>query len=136
MHEKLRPAIAGLEPRIARWLQRKFKEPTGVQVEAVGHVLQGRSVLISSPTGTGKTLAAFLGIFDHIARLREAGPLPNAVLAVYVSPLRALAYDLRKNIAAPLADLGFDDVRIGPRTGDTSQKERAAQKRTTLSGGR
>jgi ATP-dependent Lhr-like helicase len=129
MHEKRPSAIEGLDPKIARWIARKFKEPTDVQVAAVGHVLQGRSVLISSPTGSGKTLAAFLGIFDHLARVRTAGKLPDAIVAIYVSPLRALAYDLRKNIAAPLAELGFDDVRIGLRTGDTSQKERAAQKR-------
>jgi ATP-dependent Lhr-like helicase len=129
VHARLPESIPGLDEKIARWLTRKFKAPTDVQVAAVGHVLQGRSVLISSPTGSGKTLAAFLGIFDHIARLRAQGPLPNAVIAVYVSPLRALAYDLQKNISLPLTELGFTDVRIGLRTGDTSQKERAAQKR-------
>ncbi len=92
-------------------------------------MLDGRSILISSPTGSGKTLAAFLGIFDHLARLRRKGKLPDAVLAIYVSPLRALAYDVQKNISAPLQELGFADVRIGLRTGDTTQKERAAQKR-------
>ncbi|MEI9999592.1 MAG: DEAD/DEAH box helicase [Verrucomicrobiota bacterium] len=129
MHDKPRRTIEGLEPRVARWVERKFHEPTEVQTAAVTQVLRGRSVLISSPTGTGKTLAAFLGIFDHLARLRAAGPLPDAVIAVYVSPLRALAYDLQKNIAAPLRQLRFGDVRIGLRTGDTTQKERAAQKR-------
>ena len=122
-------AIPGLEDQVDRWVTRKFKSATEVQVAAVTHVLAGRSVLISSPTGSGKTLAAFLGIFDHLARLRAGGKLPDAVIAVYVSPLRALAYDLQKNIGAPLLDLGFTDVRVGLRTGDTSQKERAAQKR-------
>ena len=129
MHEQRRKVIEGLHPKITRWLAKKFKEPTDVQIAAVTHVLQGRSVLISSPTGTGKTLAAFLGIFDHLARIRTDARLPDAVVAVYVSPLRALAYDLQKNISRPLAELGFDDVRVGLRTGDTSQKERAAQKR-------
>ena len=129
MHEQGRAAIPGLHPKIARWIEKKFQEPTDVQVAAVGHVLEGRSVLISSPTGSGKTLAAFLGIFDHLARVRAEGPLPAGIVAVYVSPLRALAYDLQKNISAPLAQLGFGDVRIGLRTGDTTQKERAAQKR-------
>ena len=122
-------AIAGLDGEVAKWLRRKFGEPTEVQIRAVGHVLEGRSILISSPTGSGKTLAAFLGIFDHLARLRSQGPLPNAVIAIYVSPLRALAYDLRKNISLPLTEMGFTDVRVGLRTGDTTQKERAAQKR-------
>jgi ATP-dependent Lhr-like helicase len=121
--------FAALEPKVAKWFRRKFKEPTDVQVKAVGHVLAVRSVLVSSPTGSGKTLAAFLGIFNHLAKLKTAGPLPNGVIAIYVSPLRALAYDLQKNIRGPLAQLGFDDVRVGMRTGDTSMKERAAQRR-------
>jgi ATP-dependent Lhr-like helicase len=131
MHDQ-RPApelLPGLEPKIAKWFRRKFKEPTDVQVKAVGHVLAGRSALVSSPTGSGKTLAAFLGIFNHLGKLKTAGPLPNGVIAIYVSPLRALAYDLQKNIRGPLAQLGFDDVRVGMRTGDTSMKERAAQRR-------
>ena len=78
-----------------------------MQAQAVGHVLARRSVLISSPTGSGKTLAAFLGIFDHLRAVQAAGPLPNGVVAVYVSPLRALAYDLQKNIRAPLARTGL-----------------------------
>jgi ATP-dependent Lhr-like helicase len=121
--------FAALDPKVAKWFRRKFKEPTDVQVAAVSHVLAARSVLISSPTGSGKTLAAFLGIFDYLAKLKAAGQLPNGVIAVYVSPLRALAYDLQKNIRGPLAQLGFDDVRVGMRTGDTSMKERAAQRR-------
>jgi ATP-dependent Lhr-like helicase len=129
MHDQRSRTIPGLEPRIGRWITRKFGEPTDVQVAAVGQVLQGRSVLISSPTGSGKTLAAFLGIFDYLARRRAAGPLPDGVIAIYVSPLRALAYDLQKNISGPLRQLRFGDVRVGLRTGDTSQKERAAQKR-------
>ncbi len=122
--------LPGLEPRLAKWFRRKFTEPTDVQQAAVRQVLAGRSVLISSPTGSGKTLAAFLGIFDDLMRRLAGGPLPVGIVAVYVSPLRALAYDLQKNIRRPLADLGLeDDIRIGLRTGDTSLKERAAQKR-------
>jgi ATP-dependent Lhr-like helicase len=129
MHERRRRTIDGLDESIAAWLAQKFGEPTDVQVAAVGHVLHGRSVLISSATGSGKTLAAFLGIFDFLARRRAEGKLPDEIFAVYVSPLRALAYDLQKNISQPLAELGFGDIRVGLRTGDTSLKERAAQKR-------
>ena len=131
MHEiRLSPDLfSALEPKVAKWFRRKFKEPTDVQVAAVGHVLAAQSVLISSPTGSGKTLAAFLGIFDYLAQLKAAGPLPNGVIAIYVSPLRALAYDLQKNIRGPLTQLGFDDVRVGMRTGDTPMKDRAAQRR-------
>ncbi len=131
MHQT-RPApdwLSSLQPKVAKWFRRKFTEPTDVQALAVQHVLAARSVLISSPTGSGKTLAAFLGIFNYLAQLKAAGPLPNGVIAIYVSPLRALAYDLQKNIRAPLKQLGFDDVRVGMRTGDTSMKERAAMRR-------
>ncbi len=117
-----------LEPRLARWFGRKFAAPLPAQDEAVGHVLKGRSVLISSPTGSGKTLAAFLGVFDWLGRHEVKGTFPEGIIAVYVSPLRALAYDLQKNLQGPLAELGWD-VRVGMRTGDTSLKERAAQKR-------
>ncbi len=119
-----------LEPRLGKWFRRKFSTPTQVQQEAVAHVLAARSVLISSPTGTGKTLAAFLGVFDQLFRLQKEDRLPHGVVAVYVSPLRALAYDLQKNITAPLRALRLNDkIRIGLRTGDTTIKERAAQRR-------
>jgi ATP-dependent Lhr-like helicase len=121
--------LMNLQPALGRWFQKRFKEPTRVQVDAVEQVLAGRSVLISSPTGSGKTLAAFLGIFDLLLRQRDEGDLGDGVLAVYVSPLRALAYDLQKNIKRPLEELGLDEVRVGLRTGDTTNKERAAQKR-------
>ena len=122
--------VERLEPRLGKWFRRKFSEPTPVQQEAVAQVLDGRSVLISSPTGSGKTLAAFLGVFDELLRRQKEGRLPHGVVAVYVSPLRALAYDLQKNIAAPLRALRLQDkIRIGLRTGDTTTKERAAQRR-------
>jgi ATP-dependent Lhr-like helicase len=126
---KAAPILPGLEPRLEKWFARRFKQPTDAQSAAVAHVLAGRSVLISSPTGSGKTLAAFLGIFDCLMQQQALGPLPVGIVAIYVSPLRALAYDLQKNIRQPLADLCLDEIRVGLRTGDTSLKERAAQKR-------
>jgi ATP-dependent Lhr-like helicase len=117
-----------LEPRIAQWFQAKFQAPLPAQAEAIRHVLEKRSVLISSPTGSGKTLAAFLGVFDWLMRHQVEGKFPDGIIAIYVSPLRALAYDLQKNLQGPLAELGLD-IRVGLRTGDTSIKERAAQKR-------
>src|SRR6185369_2495966 len=86
-------------------------------------------VLLSSPTGSGKTLAAFLGIFDYLSKARDDGTLPNGIVAIYVSPLRALAYDIRKNLQQPLEELGWDWLRVGARTGDTTIKERAQQRR-------
>lgn len=122
--------LAGLHPELGAWFGRRFPAPTAAQLATIPHILAGRSVLLSSPTGTGKTLAAFLGVFDHLARARDADTLPqNGIVAIYVSPLRALAYDLQKNLHAPLAELEWDFVRISARTGDTPAKDRAAQKK-------
>lgn len=119
-----------LEPSLAAWMRHRFGGPTPAQEQALPFVLAGESVLISSPTGTGKTLAGFLGVFDHIARLRQAsGGLPPGIIAVYVSPLRALAYDLTRNLKGPLAEMGWDDVDVGTRTGDTTRTDRAVQRR-------
>jgi len=94
-------------------------------------ILQGHHVLLSSPTGTGKTLAGFLGIIDLLYREHVAGSLPpQGIRAVYVSPLRALTYDMRMNLAAPLAGLGVTDaIRIASRTGDSTPAERQALRR-------
>ena len=121
--------LAALHPELARWFQKRFGAFAPAQVVAVPEILAGRSLLLSSPTGSGKTLAAFLGVFDALARARDRSELPAGIVAVYVSPLRALAYDLRKNLQQPLDELGWDWLRVGARTGDTTTKERAQQKR-------
>lgn len=118
-----------LHPELSRWFKGKFGRFAPAQRVAVPEILAGRSLLLSSPTGSGKTLAAFLGVFDFLARARDAGQLPGGIVAVYVSPLRALAYDLRKNLQTPLDELGWDWLRVGARTGDTTVKERAQQRR-------
>lgn len=122
--------LIDLHPSLAAWVSRRFGQLAPAQVATLPHLLAGRSTLLSSPTGSGKTLAAFLGVFDRLARARDEGPLPaRGILAVYISPLRALTYDIQKNLQGPLDELGWTDVRLGVRTGDTSLKERAAQKR-------
>jgi ATP-dependent Lhr-like helicase len=122
--------LGQLHPELAAWFERRFagKFSQGQRL-AVPEVLAGRSTLLSSPTGTGKTLAAFLGVFDELGKRRDAKALPDSIVAVYVSPLRALAYDLQKNLQGPLDELGWNFVRVGSRTGDTSLQDRAAQKR-------
>ncbi|MEO6567940.1 MAG: DEAD/DEAH box helicase [Opitutaceae bacterium] len=118
-----------LHPELSKWFRRRFGEFSPAQLITVPAIVAGHSTLLSSPTGSGKTLAAFLGVFDHLARANDRGPLPHGIVAVYVSPLRALAYDLQKNLQQPLNELGWDWLRVGSRTGDTTQKERAAQRR-------
>jgi ATP-dependent helicase Lhr and Lhr-like helicase len=122
------PAVA-LHPALAAWVARRFGSLAPAQRLTLPHVLEGRSTLLSSPTGSGKTLAAFLGVFEGLIRRHEAGTLFDGIFAVYVSPLRALAYDLQKNLRQPLLELGWDWVRVAARTGDTPATERAAQKR-------
>ncbi len=121
--------FSALHPALAAWFKQRFGQFAPAQRLAVPEILAGGSVLLSSPTGSGKTLAAFLGVFDAAARAHDAGRLPNGVIAVYVSPLRALAYDLRKNLQGPADELGWTWLRIGARTGDTTPKERAQQRR-------
>jgi ATP-dependent Lhr-like helicase len=85
-------------------------------------------VLLSAPTGSGKTLAAFLWALDRLKTEPRQGR--TGVRVLYVSPLKALAYDIERNLRAPLRGIGADEVRVGIRTGDTPQKERAAMLRT------
>jgi ATP-dependent helicase Lhr and Lhr-like helicase len=121
--------FASLHPELSRWFRKRFGAFAPAQRIAVPEILEGHSVLLSSPTGSGKTLAAFLGVFDYLAKLRDARALPHGIVAIYVSPLRALAYDIRKNLQQPLEELGWDWMRVGARTGDTTMKERAQQRR-------
>ena len=122
--------IDQLHPRLAAWFTGNFGEPTDAQSQTVPHILAGRSVLLSSPTGSGKTLAGFLGVIDHLMRLHEADSLGDAIHAIYISPLRALTYDIQKNLHEPLAGIGMSEViRVGMRTGDTTATERAKMKR-------
>ncbi len=122
--------LSQLHPRLATGFATTFGAPTDAQAQCVPHILAGRSVLLSSPTGSGKTLAGFLGVIDHLLRLHEAGELTEGVHAIYVSPLRALTYDMQKNLTQPLQGLGLEAViRVGLRTGDTTAAERAKLKR-------
>ena len=84
-------------------------------------------MLLSSPTGSGKTLAGFLGIIDWLVRRAPPG---GRIYALYVSPLRALTYDIQKNLTRPLREMGLEgQIRVGLRTGDTSARERAEIRR-------
>src|SRR5215218_374356 len=106
-------------PQVREWFGRAFAEPTAAQAQAWPAIATGAHTLISAPTGSGKTLAAFLWALDRLV----AEPSTDRTRLVYVSPLKALSYDVEKNLRAPLRGIGAD-VKVGIRTGDTPQKER------------
>jgi len=114
---------------ITRWFEGRFPEATPAQLAAWPLIESGRSVLIVSPTGTGKTLAAFLSVLNELALLHDRGELRNSIYAIYISPLRALSYDLEKNLAVPLTEIygATPSIRVALRTGDTTQAERQKQ---------
>src|SRR3954470_16836717 len=115
--------LAAFSPRVAEWFRAAFAEPTPAQAQAWPAIATGEHVLLSAPTGSGKTLAAFLWALDRL------GQEPSGrTRLVYVSPLKALSYDIERNLRAPLRGIG-SEVRVALRTGDTPQKERAAMRR-------
>src|SRR6266545_341209 len=111
---------------VARWFEQMFGSPTEPQVRGWPAIQSGRHVLISAPTGSGKTLAAFLASLDALFREGVEAELPDETRVVYVSPLKALSNDIRKNLQEPLAGIrallgetnGLEiDVRADVRTG-------------------
>jgi ATP-dependent Lhr-like helicase len=114
-----------LHPQLARWFAGTYPNFTHAQELCVPAILERQSILLTSPTGSGKTLAAFLGIFDALLRKLHGVGLGLSVQCIYVSPLRALAYDIGKNVRAPIAGMGLEKkLRIALRTGDTPPNER------------
>src|SRR3954468_24310271 len=119
--------LATFTPQSREWFLRAFEGPTAAQKQAWPAIASGENVLLSAPTGSGKTLAAFLWALDRLA----AEPLPEGerkTRLVYVSPLKALSYDIERNLRAPLKGIG-GDIRVAIRTGDTPQKDRQAMRR-------
>src|SRR4051795_3299688 len=122
------PALESFTPQVREWFLRAFESPTAAQEQAWPAIANGDDVLLSAPTGSGKTLAAFLWGLDRLT----ATPPPDGertTRLVYVSPLKALSYDIERNLRAPLRGIG-GDVSVAIRTGDTPQKDRAAMLRT------
>ena len=109
----------------AEWFENTLGEPTPVQKEAWQMIAQEEHVLVSAPTGTGKTLSAFLVFLDQMKRQAEEGTLKQELQLVYISPLKSLAADIRENLRRPLEGIGAEEeIQIGIRTGDTSQRDR------------
>src|ERR1043165_9225659 len=105
------------------WFEETFAAPTPAQEQGWPAIASGEHTLIQAPTGSGKTLAAFLYGIDRLNN--EPG---EGLRLLYVSPLKALNYDVERNLRGPLAGLQ-SDLRVAVRTGDTPQKDRAAMLR-------
>src|SRR5881227_2599605 len=116
--------MQGFTPQVRDWFLRSFEGPTEAQAQAWPAIARGENVLLSAPTGSGKTLAAFLWALDRL--VAEPG---EGTRLVYVSPLKALSYDIERNLRAPLKGIGAD-VRVAIRTGDTPQRERQQMLKT------
>ncbi len=122
---------ARLHPRLRKWFRATFPSFSHAQLLAVPAVLDRESILLTSPTGSGKTFAGFLGVFDFLLRELDAGTLRRAVQCIYVSPLRALTYDIGKNLRAPIEGMGLEkEIILHARSGDTKPAERAKFRRS------
>jgi superfamily II DNA/RNA helicase len=113
-------ALAPFSEKTRAWFENAFREPTPAQDAGWPAIASGEHVLIQAPTGSGKTLAAFLYGIDRLNATPGQG-----IRLIYVSPLKALNYDIERNLRGPLAGLQ-SELRVGVRTGDTPQKERQA----------
>jgi ATP-dependent helicase Lhr and Lhr-like helicase len=118
--------LAPFSEPVRGWFERSFERPTPAQAGGWEAISGGDNALICAPTGSGKTLAAFLWGIDRLSRMPDRG---QGVKIVYVSPLKALSYDIERNLRAPLRGIGAD-ISVGLRTGDTSQAERRAMRKS------
>ena len=118
-----------LHPWVKKWFKSKFDGFTESQKLSIMDVHKGNNILISSPTGSGKTLTAFLSIISQLTMLSDMDQLEDKVYCIYISPLKALDNDIEKNIDEPLREIekiaGKElGIRKAVRTGDTTQYER------------
>jgi len=134
-------ALHGFHPAVSAWFNSTFPAVTAAQAQAWPLIRQRRSILVAAPTGSGKTLTAFLAVLDDLVHqgLEHAGKLPDQTLVVYVSPLKALSNDIQINLQNPLAGIteqlhrmGLPPLQINAsvRTGDTPQKDRTAMRKS------
>ena len=97
--------LSGFEPLISKWFNSKFDDLTPPQSMAVPLIHKKENVLVSSPTGSGKTLTAFLSIINNFLKIHKDGNFEDGVHAIYVSPLKALANDIDRNLKQPLDEM-------------------------------
>ncbi len=133
-------AFDALHPLVRRWFADAVGEPSPPQTRGWPAIASGDHTLILAPTGTGKTLAAFLWELNALIVEGQRAPLPNAVQILYISPLKALGNDIHKNLERPLAELArrfdaagepFPTIRVAVRSGDTTPSARARMLRVT-----
>lgn len=126
-------ALDWAHPVVRDWFVAKYSTPTEPQILGWPQILAGKSTLISAPTGSGKTFAAFLTCIDHLVRKSLRGELADQTEVLYVSPLKALGNDIHKNLMEPLTEiyelakqrgLVMSEIRVAVRTGDTLARER------------
>src|SRR5262245_27669619 len=134
MAGKVLMPLAGFHPVIQRWFAGRFAAPSAPQSQGRPPIAAGPHTLIAAPTGSGKTLTAFLAVIDRLFREAMKDGLPEEMRVVYVSPLRALSNDMHRNLELPLAEilaaahadgLSLAPIRAGLRTGDTPSHRRA-----------
>jgi ATP-dependent helicase Lhr and Lhr-like helicase len=133
MPSAVSPSLAWAHPLVQEWFTTRFSTPTEPQEQGWPHILAGHTTLISAPTGSGKTFAAFLACINRLVCKALAGDLHDRTEVLYVSPLKALGNDIQKNLEVPLGEilqmasgrgLLMPEIRTAVRTGDTLMKDR------------
>ncbi|MEK6953107.1 MAG: ATP-dependent helicase [Nanoarchaeota archaeon] len=125
-----------LNPIVRTWFKNKFKTFSEPQKYAIIPIHKKENILVSAPTGSGKTLTAFASIINELINLSERNKLEDRVYAVYISPLKALSNDVQINLVKPLEEMAEQankpfGIRIGVRTGDTKASEKQKMLRAT-----
>lgn len=134
MAQRKSKPLEELHPFLREWFSRTYPGLSEIQLRALPHTMAGENTLILAPTGSGKTLAAFLSVLSRLAERAEAGKLPNAICAIYVSPLKALDNDIYRNLGPAVDAINAQlpaerAIQMEVRTGDTAFKDRNRQRR-------
>jgi len=131
--------VKTLHPLVKEWFFSRYKDFSLTQKYGVPAIWERKNILISAPTGSTKTLTAFLSILNYLVMLSEKNELEDRVYAIYTSPLKALSNDIHKNLIEPLEEIEtiakkrkikLQKIRVGLRTGDTTQAEKAKMAKT------
>jgi ATP-dependent Lhr-like helicase len=138
MDEQAEKVLEAFHPAVRDWFARRFPAPTGPQMRGWPVIGEGSNTLVTAPTGSGKTFAAFLWCIDYLVHLGVQGRLADEVHVLYISPLKALTNDIQRNLIEPLggirdfarqAGVELPELRSAVRTGDTTASERASMRR-------